>query len=100
PYVYLLDQTPATTSLTDAGLSAAGQLFQDPAGGLIITVDAIDTKSASITVTTMTGQGDATCVDGTPFAAPGPGATSCGVLSGVDGGSTGVGGGSSLEAGA
>jgi hypothetical protein len=100
PYVYLLDQTPATTSLTDSGLSAAGQSFVDPAGGLTITVDAIDAKSATVSVTTMGGQGDATCADGTTFAAPGPGATSCGALSTVDGGSSGSGGGSGSEAGA
>jgi len=99
PYVYLLDQTPATASLTDSGLSAPGQSFADPGGGLTITVDAIDAKSATVSVTTMAGQGDPTCADGTAFTAPGPDATSCGALSTVDGGSTGAGGGSS-EAGA
>jgi hypothetical protein len=100
PYVYLLDQTPATTSLTDSGLSAAGQSFQDPAGGLTITVDAIDTKSATVSITTMAGQGEATCVDGTTFATPGPDPTSCGGLSTVDAGSVGAGGGPGSEAGA
>ena len=37
PYVYLLDTTPGTTALTDAGLRA-GQSYMDPGGGLTIKV--------------------------------------------------------------
>ena len=86
---YLLDQSPATP-LSDAGLTAAGQSFRDPGGGLTITVDAIDAKGATLTITTTAAETPSTCIDGTPFTAPGPDSTSCGGLATVDGGISAV----------
>ena len=96
PYVYLLDTTPSTTALTDAGLKA-GQSYMDPGGGLTITVNSIDNASANVTITT-TGTGALTCGDNSAFTAPGPGATSCGPLFG-GGTSTGVAGSSGTGSG-
>ena len=90
PYVYLLDTNPATTTLNDAGLRA-GASYNDPGGGLTITVNSIDNASANVTITT-TGTGALTCGNNMAFTAPGLGATSCGPLFG-GGTSTGVGGG-------
>jgi len=89
PYVYLLDTNPNTTTLNDAGLTA-GKSYMDPGGGLTITVNSIDTTSASVTITT-SGTGALTCGDNAAFTAPGPGASSCGPLFG-GGTSTGTGG--------
>jgi MYXO-CTERM domain-containing protein len=91
PYVYLLDLTPATTSQTDGGLKV-GQPYTDPAGGLTITLDALDNLSATVTVTT-TGTAALTCRDATVFTPPGMGSSSCD-LAGVGGasGTTGSGG--------
>jgi MYXO-CTERM domain-containing protein len=85
-HTWLLDMTPNTTSLTDAAL-AAGQTFNDPAGGLSITNVSADATHAQIQVTVANGTGDPTCLDGTTLMAPGP--TSCGGA----GGSVVVGGG-------
>jgi hypothetical protein len=89
PYVYLLDTTPGTTTLNDAGLRAGGT-YNDPGGGLTITVNSIDNASANVTITT-TGTGSLTCGDNSAFTAPGLDATSCGPLFG-GGGMTGAGG--------
>jgi len=89
PYVYLLDTNPSTTTLNDAGLRA-GASYSDPGGGLTITVNSIDNTGASVTITT-NSTGALTCGNNTAFAAPGPGATSCGPLFG-GGTSTGTGG--------
>jgi hypothetical protein len=89
PYVYLLDTNPSTTTLNDAGLRA-GASYNDPGGGLTITVNSIDNASASVTITT-NGTGALTCGNNTAFAAPGLGPTSCGPLFG-GGTSTGTGG--------
>ncbi len=84
PYVYMLDLAPGTTTHTDAGLRTVGQSYSDPSGGFTVTLDAIDTRSASVSITTG-GTGSLTCVDGTPFTAPGLDATSCGPLFGGGG---------------
>ncbi len=89
PYVYLLDTNPATTTLNDAGLRA-GASYNDPGGGLTITVNSIDNASASVTITT-NGTGALTCGNNMAFAAPGLGPTSCAPLFG-GGTSTGTGG--------
>ncbi|HLK90253.1 MAG TPA: hypothetical protein VKZ18_10185 [Polyangia bacterium] len=98
PYVYVLNMTPATASLASAGLTA-GKSFTDPGGGLTFTVDSIDANSASVTVTMSGGSGANTCVDSTPFTAPGPDASSCGPLAGGSGGAGGATGGSSGSGG-
>lgn len=93
PYLYLLDLTPEAgrANLNNAGLMTVGQSYTDPAGGLTFTLMAIDNTSATVSVTGGTGTAGPTCVDMTPFSAPGPGASSCGPLatSGGDGGVTG-----------
>jgi hypothetical protein len=89
PYVYLLDTNPGTTTLNDAGLRA-GATYNDPGGGLTVTVNSIDNASADVTITT-NGTGALTCGNNVAFTAPGPGADSCGPLFG-GGTSTGAGG--------
>src|SRR5262249_30258400 len=100
---FILDMTPSTTGnsgLNDAGL-AVGQSFTDPAGGLMITNRGMSNSGATIQVTYTAGSGDPTCMDGTPFTPPGPGAESCstappptgaGGTSGGTAGTTGAGG--------
>jgi hypothetical protein len=83
--------TPATTGSSgqnDAGL-AVGQSFSDPAGGLTITNMAMSNSGATIQVTYTAGSGDPTCMDGTPFTAPGPGIESCSGTTAGTGGTTG-----------
>jgi MYXO-CTERM domain-containing protein len=78
-HTFLLDMTPATTgrtAFTDAAL-AAGKTFSDPAGGLDITVTSVSAGSATIQVNIPNGNGGPTCIDDTPFTAPGPGQESC-----------------------
>lgn len=104
PYNYVLDMTPeARADLTNAGLMTVGQSYSDPLGGLTIKLDAIDATSATVTITSSAaGASGATCVDATPFTAPGPGASSCGPLTAgptTDGGAP-VDGGASTDAGA
>jgi hypothetical protein len=93
PYLYLLDLTPEAgrANLNNAGLMTVGQSFTDPAGGLTFTLMAIDNTSATVSVTGGTGTTGPTCVDMTPFNAPGPGASSCAPLATIsgDGGVTG-----------
>ena len=70
-------------------LTTAGSSFVDPAGGLTITLEAIDTMSATINVTGPAA-GSPTCLGGAAFTAPGPGPTSCvGGVGGAAGGGTG-----------
>ena len=90
-HTFLLDLTPDTSALSDAGLASVGQSFQDPAGGLTITLDAISESGAVITVAG-NGTGAHTCDDDTAFTAPGP--TSCGDGAGGVVGTGGTGGGS------
>jgi MYXO-CTERM domain-containing protein len=81
-HTFLLDMTPATagrTGFTDAAL-AAGKTFSDPAGGLDITVTSVSAASATITVNIPAGTGGPTCLDATPFTAPGPGQESCSAM--------------------
>ncbi len=93
PYLYLLDLKPEAgqANLQNAGLMTVGQSYTDPAGGLTFTLMAIDNTSATVSVTGGTGTSGPTCVDMTPFTAPGPGASSCGPLATIsgDGGVTG-----------
>ncbi len=94
PYLYMLDMTPEASRAdhTNAGLMTVGQSFEDPAGGLTITLTAIDAGSATVMVTS-NATGSDTCSDATPFTAPGPDATSCtGVTGIVDGGVSATGG--------
>jgi len=52
----------------------AGQSFTDPAGGLTMTVDSIDTTHAVVDINYATEMGPPVCLDGsnTPFTPPGP----------------------------
>jgi MYXO-CTERM domain-containing protein len=74
-HTWLLDMVPGTASNADAALTV-GKTYTDPAGGLSITVMAVDANQATIKVE-MTGSGMNTCMDGAPFQAPGPGPESC-----------------------
>ncbi len=65
----LLNMTPGSTSFT--GLTAAGQSFQDPAGGATITLQSISATGAIIGVTVPNGTGSPTCIDGTTLAGSG-----------------------------
>jgi MYXO-CTERM domain-containing protein len=78
-HTWLLDMNPMTTSDSDAAL-AVDKTFTDPAGGLSLTVMAADANSATIKVDLPGGAGMNTCIDGTPFQAPGPGPESCGAI--------------------
>jgi MYXO-CTERM domain-containing protein len=90
---FLLDMNPSTTNAFD-GMTAAGQSFSDPAGGLTFTVMSIDATHASIQVTYDNGTGAPTCMDGSTLTAPGP--TDCSTATtstpGTGGTSGGVGG--------
>lgn len=103
PYCYVLDQTP-NDSLSNAGLKA-GESFDDPAGGLTISVGQISESSAEVTIE-MSGSGSHSCHDGSMLTAPGPDASSCvdGIGgaggSGTTGGSAGMGGASAGQGGA
>jgi len=54
----------------------AGASFSDPAGGLTITVSAIDSQKATVQIDYPGGTGGPTCMDGTALTPPGP--TDCG----------------------
>ncbi len=71
---WYLDQVPSTSTLD--GLYAGGS-FKDPAGGITITVEAIETTKATVRVEIENGTGEPTCMDGTTVTAPGPGPESC-----------------------
>jgi MYXO-CTERM domain-containing protein len=95
-HTFLLDLTPTTVGQDDAGLRTAGQSFQDPAGGLTITLEAIDMNSATINVTAA-ASGAHTCEGGAAFTEPGPGPSACTAIPGAGGapgtgGATGTGG--------
>jgi MYXO-CTERM domain-containing protein len=77
----------------------AGSSFSDPAGGLTITVSAIDSQKATVQVDYPGGTGAPACLDGTSLTPPGP--VDCIGIATPDGGtgpipdsgSAGVGGG-------
>jgi hypothetical protein len=72
---WYLDMVPSTSTLD--GLLAGGT-FTDPAGGITITVDAIEETKATVRVEITDGTGSPTCIDGvTTVTAPGPGPESC-----------------------
>lgn len=73
---YIIDMTPSTSTFTDAAL-AVGQTYTDPAGGLTITATAVSATEATIKVDLANGTGAPTCLDGSPFALPGPSADTC-----------------------
>jgi len=79
---FLLDLTPATMQLNDAGLATVGQSFSDPGGGLTFTLDAVSMTSATVTISG-NASGAHTCQDGMAFTAPGP--ADCGMGSGGSG---------------
>jgi MYXO-CTERM domain-containing protein len=87
-HTFLLDLTPSTSQLSDAGLATVGQSFADPGGGLTFTLDAISMTSASVRITG-NGTGMHTCQGGTAFTAPGP--ADCGMGPGGGGGMGGAG---------
>src|SRR5262249_16795039 len=70
-HTFLPDMNPTTSSFD--GMTAAGQSFSDPGGGLTFSVMAIDSKHATIQVTYDSPSGAApTCIDGTTLAGSGP----------------------------
>jgi hypothetical protein len=78
-HTFLLDMTPATTGragFADAALGL-GKTFSDPAGAVTITVKALSAAQATIVVTMPSGSAPPTCIDDTPFTAPGPGPEAC-----------------------
>ena len=87
-HTFLLDMTPATTGrsgFADAALGV-GKSFSDPAGALTITVKALSATQATISVDMPSGSAPPTCIDDTPFTAPGPGPEACsGVVMGAAG---------------
>jgi MYXO-CTERM domain-containing protein len=90
-HTFLLDLTPNTDELSDAGLAATGQSFADPGGGLTFTLDAISMTSATVRISG-NGTGAHTCAGGAAFTAPGP--ADCGMGPGGGGmGGTGPTGG-------
>ena len=72
---FILDTNPMSPAIDGLKL---GEMFQDPAGGVRIKVDAIDVNSATVTVEidSPATPGAPTCLDGTPLMPPGP--QSCG----------------------
>ncbi len=86
---FLLDMNPSTANTFD-GMTAAGQSFSDPAGGLTFTVMSLDATHASIQVTYDTPSGAApVCMDGTMLDGSGP--LDCGSGAGTGaGGSAGM----------
>ena len=92
---------PSTNSFD--GITAAGQSFADPGGGLTFSVVSIDSTHATIQVAYDSASGAApTCIDGTPLEGAGPiDCTSTGAGgAGGGGGSAGGAGGMSGAAGA
>jgi MYXO-CTERM domain-containing protein len=70
---WIIDTNPATPALDGLHL---GESFTDPAGGVSFKVEAIGAAAASIKVDIAAAGGAVTCLDGTPFTAPG--LSSCG----------------------
>jgi hypothetical protein len=105
PHSWLLN---ASGNAKAPGLAAGGS-FSDPAGGLTITVMAIDSQKATVQIDYPGGTGDPACMDGTTLTPPGPltctGAvtTDGGVVTlpegGIIVGTGGSGGGSGRDAG-
>src|SRR3569623_1951866 len=94
-HTFLLDMTPTTTgsrAFNDAALPV-GATFTAPAGGVSITATAVSATEATVTVDSAGGTGAPTCLDGTAFAAPGPGPEACGAGTGPVGGASGTGSG-------
>jgi MYXO-CTERM domain-containing protein len=85
---WVLDMNPSTSAFD--GMTV-GQTYDDPAGGVSFTVQAMDNDHATINVSIANGSGSPTCMDGTAFTAPGP--TSCGTSTGGTGGMGGMGAG-------
>jgi len=99
-HTFLLDMTPSTTgsrAFNDAALPV-GATFTDPAGGVSITATAVSATQATVTVDIQGGTGAPTCLDGSTFAAPGPGPESCGPATSPAGGSSGTGSGGTAGA--
>ncbi len=87
-HTFLLDMTPTTTGrsgFADAALGV-GKSFSDPAGGMTITVMAVSATQATVAIDMPGGTAGPTCIDATPFTAPGPGPESCtGTITGAAG---------------
>jgi hypothetical protein len=67
---WLLDMHPGgTQGVNDAGFKV-GETFNDPAGGLSITLQSMDADKAVIKVEIENGEGDPTCLDGTTLDPP------------------------------
>jgi MYXO-CTERM domain-containing protein len=92
-HTFLLDMTPTTTGSTGRADSAlgVGKTYTDPAGGLSITVQAVSGTQATVNVQIANGVGGPTCLDDTPFTAPGPGQESCSASPTGAGGAPGTG---------
>jgi MYXO-CTERM domain-containing protein len=72
-HTWLLDMHPtagqaANQQFRDAGFKV-GETFTDPAGGLSITVSAMDATKATVHVEVANGTGGPVCLDGTPYVA-------------------------------
>jgi hypothetical protein len=67
----VLDMKPMTSPIDGLKL---GESFSDPAGGVKFTIEAISAQSATVKVEIDAPMmpGGPTCLDGTPFTAPGP----------------------------
>ncbi len=67
----VLDMKPATNPIDGLRM---GETFTDPAGGVKFTIEAISAAQATVKVEidAPTMPGGPTCLDGTPFTAPGP----------------------------
>jgi MYXO-CTERM domain-containing protein len=97
-HTFLLDMTPTTTGTSGRADSAlgVGKTYTDPAGGLSITVRAVSGTQATVEVQIANGSGGPTCLDDSPFTAPGPGQEACSaaMMTGAAGssGSTGAAG--------
>jgi hypothetical protein len=93
-HTYLLDMTPATagsSGFADAALPV-NQVFEDPAGGVSITVLSVSADQASVQVVTASTAAS-TCIDGSTFTPPGRGPDSCGAGGAMgSGGAPGTGG--------
>jgi MYXO-CTERM domain-containing protein len=100
-HTFLLDLTPSTSQLNDAGLATVGQSFADPGGGLTFTLDAVSMTSATVRISG-NGMGAHMCQGGTPFTAPGPADCGMGPTGGMGGmaGTTGASGAGGAPGGA
>jgi hypothetical protein len=84
PHTWLINASGATGNNANPGLTA-GKSFSDPAGGLTITVNSMDSEKAVIQIDYPGGPGgDPTCLGGTTLTAPGP--TTCAGAITPDGG--------------